>query len=173
MSRPHCFGWPLCVPPLVNGDHIQAMHAAQLEWVCMYVCSTGAGQPAGAWVSGVIPKATFHSRSAIQTCDRRGRADRPPAATARTRLTRGRSRGRRQAISKRWQACRRAQSRRNSHWPRRSGAQYGARVHRWKRPSTPLAPVRTCCGGGRGATRSSSLSSRPARPALPRQLSLT
>jgi hypothetical protein len=84
--------WRLLSLPLL-GIIYKRMHGAQLEWVCMYVryvCmyaarSTGAGwQAAGRrLVSGVTPKATFYSRSAIQTCDRRGRADHPPAATAR------------------------------------------------------------------------------------------
>ena len=84
--------WRLLSLPLL-GIIYKRMHGAQLEWVCMYVRyvwmyaarSTGAGwQAAGRrLVSGVTPKATFYSRSAIQTCDRRGRADHPPAATAR------------------------------------------------------------------------------------------
>ena len=59
------------------------------------------------------------------------------------------------AISRRWQACRHAQSHRTSrksHWRQGGAGQsmgHGCTV--WKRTSTPLAPVRTCCRGGRGS----------------------
>lgn len=75
--------------------------------------------------------------------------------------------GRRQVFSRRRQACRHAQSRRNSHWSRGGGTEYGARVHRVEHPSTPLVPVRTCCRGWKGAARSLSPPPAPLAPPCP------
>ena len=128
------------------------------------------GQPRPKGVSALTPKPLRGcrllpaSRLRIQTVIALSLT---PATATSTPADPAVSLGRRQVFSRRRQACRHAQSRRNSHWSRGGGTEYGARVHRVEHPSTPLVPVRTCCRGWKGAARSLSPPPAPLAPPCP------